>query len=57
VATAKMGLNQLDAYVVEVDVYATKMRQNKVTDGVCALDGELVVIKGFKEPRISSDGC
>lgn len=44
-----------DAYIVEIEIDATVMRQDEVADGVCALDRLGVVVKGVEEPGIL--GC
>ena len=44
-----------DTHIVEINVYATKMCENKVANGVGALNGLRVVVKGGEEPGIL--GC
>lgn len=35
-----------DTYIIEVDVGSSVVGEDKVADGVCALDAVVVVVKG-----------
>lgn len=41
------------ASIVEVDINTSKVVQDKVTDGVGALDGVRVAVEGLEEPWVS----
>lgn len=43
------------AYIVQIEIDATEMGEDKVSDRICPLDGLRVVVKGIEEPRIL--GC
>jgi hypothetical protein len=40
-------------YVVQVNVDSTKVVQNKVSDGISALNGVRVAVEGLEEPWVS----
>lgn len=46
------GVETAIAAIVEVDISSPIIRQHKVADGVGALDGVFIVVKGVQKPRI-----
>jgi hypothetical protein len=40
-------------YIVQVNVDSTKMVQNKVSDGISALNGVRVAVESLEEPWVS----
>ncbi len=42
----------MGTYVVEVDVDAAEAGEDEIPNGVCALDGLGVVVKGREEPGV-----
>lgn len=42
-----------ETHIVEIDVDTAEVREDKVSYRIGALDGKLVIVKGFEEPRIS----
>lgn len=42
----------LDAHGVHVEVNAAKVVENEVADGVCALDGECIIVPEVHEPGV-----
>lgn len=42
----------MGTYIVQVDIGTTVMRQDKVANRVCALDGVLVAIESVQEPGV-----
>lgn len=40
-------------YIVQVNVDSTKVVQNKVSDGISALDGIRVAVEGLEKPWVS----
>ena len=39
-------------YIVKIDIYPAIVREYKVSNGVCPLDGLGVIVEGAQEPRI-----
>jgi hypothetical protein len=39
-------------YIIQVNISATVVRQDKVANRVCALDGVLVAVKRVQEPGV-----
>jgi hypothetical protein len=42
-------------YIVQVNVDSTKVVQNKVSDGISALDGVRVAVESLEEPWVSGE--
>jgi hypothetical protein len=48
----EQGIKSVETANVEVEVYAAEMIEDEVANGVGALDGPLVAVKGVEEPWV-----
>ena len=49
---AQQRVESAVAAIVQINVDSTVECQYEITNSVCSLNGERVVVKGFQEPRI-----
>ena len=47
-----LGKVDIGSYIVEIQVDTTKVGEDKIAYGVCALNGLGIVVKSVEEPRI-----